>query len=89
MNPDTKIIIEELGKRLDALVSKWESRFIENDEAWGRKLSDLQLSHGERLSALELAASSLPTIEGTVDDIKLEVNKLSKHWDRAVLERAP
>lgn len=56
---------------------------------WGRKLSDLESSHGERLSALELAASALPSIEGTVDDIKLEVNKLSKHWDRAVLERAP
>lgn len=88
MNPDTKLIIEEMSKRFDALEARWESRLSERDGTMDQKIADLESSHGGRLSALELSASSLPAIEGTVDDIRLEVNKLSKHWERAVLERA-
>lgn len=88
MNPDTKLILEEFSKRFDALEVKWESRFSVQDESWGRKFSDLEAAHGDRLSKLEEATGALPSIEGTVDDIRLEVNKLSKHWERAVFDRA-
>lgn len=88
MNPDTKLIIDEMSKRFAALKLKWESRLSDRDESWGRKFVDLEAAHGERLSALEQAAESLPAIEVTVDDIHLEVNKLAKHWERAVMERS-
>lgn len=87
MNPETKLILDELNKRFDALEDKWDSRLLERDESWSRKFSDQESSHGERLSALEHTTSALPSIEGMVDDIRLEVNKLNKHWERAMLER--
>lgn len=49
----------------------------------------LESTHGDWLSALEQATGLLPSIEGTVDNIHLEVNKLSKHWEQAVLEKVP
>lgn len=68
---------------------KWEARLSEQDESWGRKFIDLKTAHGNRLFALEQATCTLPPIEGTIDDIRLEVNKLTKHWERIVLEQSP
>lgn len=79
MNPETKIILEEMGKRFDAMYAKWESLFADREESWNRKVSDLESSHGNRLAALEQSTEVLPAIEGTVDDIRLEVTKLTKH----------
>lgn len=87
MNSDTKLILDEMSKRFDALEVKWESRLTEREGTWDQKITDLESSYGKRLSVLEQAASSLSSIEGAVDDIRLEVNKLSKHWERAILER--
>lgn len=46
-----------------------------------------------QVDALERAAASLedwrPEMQGMVDDIRLEVRKLSKHWERMVLNRLP
>ncbi|CAO2144873.1 unnamed protein product [Urochloa humidicola] len=107
MNPETKIILDELSKRFDSFESKWGSRFseveekFENrlkeseeqietrltrcDEGWERRFADLQISHDARVTSLERAAASLeewrPDIEGTMDDIRLEVNKISKNWE--------
>lgn len=42
------------------------------------------------VAALEAAVTDLgvrrPEAEGTVDDLRLEVSKLAKHWDRAVVD---
>lgn len=57
----------------------------------GRQIQDLEQAHGERVKALERAAASVdewrPSIEGTVDDIRLEVKKISRNWERAILDR--
>jgi len=46
-----------------------------------------------RLVTLEMVAAAYeewqPGIEGTMDDLKLEVRKLNKHWERAVRDNAP
>lgn len=103
MNPDTKLILEEvskLSKRFDEVESKLESRFAkhearstEHDDRLERKLADLQISHDVRVGALERVAESFdswrPEIEGTIDDIRLEVGKLNLHWERAVSDRPP
>jgi hypothetical protein len=45
------------------------------------------------VEALERVTAALedwrPAMEGTVDDIRVEVGKISKHWERAVRERSP
>lgn len=105
MNPDTKLVLDELsklGKRFDEVESKWDSRFeehetkwetrfAERDDMWERKFADLTVVNDARVSALERAAASIdnwrPDIKGTVDTVRLEVGKLSKHWERSVLDR--
>lgn len=94
--------ISKLSKRFDEMDSKLEthladqhssleSRLAEREEAWGRKLDDLHAAQDARVKALEQAAGSFddwrPGIEGTVDDIKLEVGKLNKLWSRSLLDR--
>lgn len=68
-------------------------RITEQDAKWEQKFTDLTTSNDLRVSALERVAGSLeewrPSIDATVDDIKLEVGKLSKHWERAVRARSP
>ncbi|CAN6166876.1 unnamed protein product [Urochloa humidicola] len=126
MNPDTKLILDEINKKFDEkfgeFESKWGSRFSESegklesrlketeeklknqfseaeermesriskaDDQWERRFADLSIAQESRVSALERAASSFddwrPDIEGTMDDIRLEVNKISKNWERALL----
>jgi hypothetical protein len=93
MNPDTKLILDELNKRFDDLEMRIDNRVTEQDDKWERKFGDLSISHDARVSALERAAASLetwrPAIDAKVDNIGLEVGKLTKHYDRAVRERSP
>lgn len=103
MNPDTKLVLDEiakLSKRFDEIdsqfvdhESKIDARLQERDTEWERKLVDLRGAHDARVSALEQAAGSFdewrPDIEGMVDDIRLELGKLNKHWGRALLDRPP
>ena len=53
----------------------------------GRQIKDLEQAQDARVSALEKAAASFdewrPSIEGTVDDIRLEVKKISLGWECA------
>lgn len=106
MNPDTKLVLEEITKlskrfedvesKLDSRLAdqdaKWESRWLEGDDRWERRFADLSISHDARVASLESAAASFdawrPSIEGSVDSIRLEMRKLSKHWERSVLDRA-
>jgi uncharacterized protein YukE len=81
---------ESSYKELDGTL---DARFSLYEDAWERRFADLQISHDKRMCVLERAASSFDdwsaSMEGTVDDIKLEVGKLSKHWERSVRERSP
>lgn len=106
MNPDTKLVLDELSKlskRFDEVETKfesrfakhndkWESRFLESEEKWERKFVDLAIAQDSRVATLEHAAATFddwrPDIEGTLDTVRLEVGKLSKHWERSVLDRS-
>jgi hypothetical protein len=104
MNPDTRLIVEELNRRFDELEMKTTekfselddkliSKFCEYDDRWERKIGDLQIAHDARLDMLERVAASFeewrPGVDGLVDDICLEVGKLSKFYERSVRERSP
>jgi hypothetical protein len=82
----TKSNYKELDRTLDA-------RFSCHEDAWERRFADLQISHDTRMRVLERAASTFDdwsaSMEGTVDDIKLEVGKLSRQWERSLCERSP
>ena len=52
----------------------------------GRQIQDLEQAQDARISPLEKAAASFdewrPHVEGTVDNIRLEVKKISLRWER-------
>jgi len=62
-----------------------------------RRLSDLKVVRVQQISGerdewvaeLKVAAADInawiPELEGVVDDLKLEVQKIAKHWDHMVL----
>jgi hypothetical protein len=81
MDANTKLILDEFEKKSDAMDAKWESKF-----------ADLQVAKEERLLALEQGQADLgswrPRVESAMDDIKLELRKLNKQWDRSSLEFA-
>jgi hypothetical protein len=130
MNPDTKLILDELRKADD----RWEQQFTDLDSKWEKRFSDLDtkwdLQFGEkcdlveervsaleagmasgdsvqarvsvleqgavssaRVSKLEKVAASYeewqPSVEGSLDDVKLEIRKLNKHLERIVLDKSP
>ncbi|RLN30976.1 uncharacterized protein C2845_PM05G36120 [Panicum miliaceum] len=93
MNPETKIILDELTKKFAEQDTKFEQRLADQDAKWDKRFTDAVFDNDERVRVLEKVAASLdewcPDIEGTVDDLKLEVSKLSKHWERSVLNQAP
>ncbi|CAN6294759.1 unnamed protein product [Urochloa humidicola] len=127
MNPEFKLFLDEINKKLDEkfgqFESKWGSRFSESDEKletriqkaseklehqyseaeerlesqiskyddqWERRFADLKISQDSRVAALERVTSSFnewrPDIEGTMDDIRLEVSKISRNWEHALLD---
>ncbi|CAD6338445.1 unnamed protein product [Miscanthus lutarioriparius] len=59
----------------------------DREKRLGRQIKDLEQAQDARVSALEKAAVSFdvwqPSIEGTIDDICLEVKKISFGWERA------
>nr|ACR36904.1 unknown [Zea mays] len=79
MDVNTKLIVDELEKRFSAMDQKWEKKFTE-----------LASSRDERIAALEAVGTELsawkPKVEAAMEDVKLEVRKLNKLWDRASME---
>jgi hypothetical protein len=73
MNPDLKLLLDEMDKRF----SVQERRF----DTIERKLDTSSAASASRLDALESATKGFdewrPSIEGVVDDLKLEVHKLA------------
>lgn len=93
--------LSKLNKRFDDVESKlesrfaeheetWESRFSELENQWERKFADLSIAQDARCAVLERAAATVedwrPDIEGVVDTVRLEVGKLSKYWERSVMD---
>jgi hypothetical protein len=98
MNPETKLIIDEIACRFNEHDLKWDACFADQDMRLSRQIRDLEQAQEGRLAALEKVAASLdewrPSIEGIVDDLKsdvskskLEVSKISRNWERAILDQ--
>jgi hypothetical protein len=92
MSPETKLILDEMQKQFADQNQKLDKRFADNDAKWEKRFLDLENRGDERVSKVEKVAIDLedwkPEIEGKVDDMKLEVGKLTKHWERSVRESA-
>jgi len=89
MDPAVKLILDEMQQRFSDELRKG---FSEHDEKWDRRIYDLEQSQGARLDRLEDAAQVFdewrPRIVATVDDVKLELGKVARFWDRTFCERA-
>ncbi|CAL4889713.1 unnamed protein product [Urochloa decumbens] len=92
MSPESKLLLDEIEKMFSDQNSRFDKKIQETDLKWEQRFGDLEKKKDERLSKIETVASTLedwrPEIEATVEDIRLEVTKLTKHWDRAVLNGA-
>jgi hypothetical protein len=101
MNPETKLILEEMRKSISDHDLKWDQRFSDQESCLTRQIQDsektqdarvvtLETKQDARFSDLEKFAASFdewrPDIEGTVGDIHLEVKKLSLGWGRASVD---
>jgi hypothetical protein len=84
---------EKLEKSFEEAEEQWESHFATSEDHWERKFADLKVAQDARVEALEHVTAALedwrPVMEGTIDDIRVEVGKISKHWERAVRECSP
>ncbi|XP_039815781.1 uncharacterized protein LOC120678594 [Panicum virgatum] len=76
MNPDTKLILEELQKQFAEQDDKLERHFGDLEAKWEKKFDDADDTTESRLVTLEKVAAAYeewqPGIEGTMDDLKLE-----------------
>ena len=107
MDPNLKMVLDELNRRFDEQDAKWERRFSDLDrdraahdsavdgrlatlEAACSDLDSIRLANStddrdSRVTALEVAASALGTwrlaVEALVDDLRLEVKRISDNWD--------
>lgn len=79
MDASTKLILDEMEKKFSALDAKWEQKF-----------SDMANKRDDRLGALEQSTEELeawrPKVDAALDDVKLELRKLNKKWDRSFVE---
>ena len=52
------------------------------------RLAEINNERGDRVAAIESIVASLedwrPGVDGIIDDMRLEVWRLSKHWNRMV-----
>ena len=58
MNPETKLILDELHRRFTDHDLKWDQRFEDQEKRLGRQIKDLEQAQDARVSALEKAAAS-------------------------------
>ncbi|CAN6328732.1 unnamed protein product [Urochloa humidicola] len=81
---------DKIGSKVAESEEKLEIRLTATEDGWERRFADMVISQDARVTALERASTAYdewrPDIEGTVDDMRLEVGKLNKHWERTVLD---
>lgn len=100
MNPEHKLLIDEfskclsdeLSKRFEEQDDKWDRRLSDRDATWASKLDDLRASHDARVTVLEKVIAEFqdwrPEVDGVVDDLKLAVKNLNRHYERAAFEQS-
>jgi hypothetical protein len=91
MNPDTKMFLEEMRRELAEQTREIRKEFADHSAKWDSRLAAVETKQDEWMDALEQAAKEFeswkPTIESSVQVVKMEVQKLSKHWERTVKEK--
>jgi hypothetical protein len=89
MDPNTTFLLNEIQKRVADELTK---RFEESDAKWEKRFLKAENLHGECIEKLESFAQALeewrPQVEAKVDYVKLEIGKLSRHWERSVRDGA-
>jgi hypothetical protein len=92
MNPDTQVILDEIARRFSEHDVKWDRCLTEQESRWDAAFSDFTKGQERRVQALEqntsLIADWRSSMEGVVDDLRLEVGKVSKNWERAVVDKS-
>ncbi|WVZ95213.1 hypothetical protein U9M48_041007, partial [Paspalum notatum var. saurae] len=80
-----------LEKRLVDCDGILDQRLSDLDSKWAHRFQTFSADTEGRVSNIEAAAASIEEwrqeVEASVDDMHLEVKKLSKHWDRAVMDQ--
>jgi hypothetical protein len=88
MNPNIQIILDEITRRFSEHDAKWDCRVSEQDARWEATFVEFSSAQDGRVRALEQATSMFDDwrmrIKGMVNDLRLEVGKISKNWERAV-----
>jgi hypothetical protein len=92
MNSDLKILLEEIRKEFVDQKKLIDKRFADHDAKWELRITQEEMKRDERVKSLERAAVAFeewkPTIESSVEGVNTEVQKLSKHRERAVKDKA-
>jgi 16S rRNA A1518/A1519 N6-dimethyltransferase RsmA/KsgA/DIM1 with predicted DNA glycosylase/AP lyase activity len=83
MNPDTKLFLEEMRKEFAEQRKEIRKDLADHNAKWESRLTTVETQKDERVEALEQAAKDFeiwkPTIESSVQVVKTEVQKLSRH----------
>jgi hypothetical protein len=91
MNPETQIILDEIARRFADHDAKWDRRVSEQESRWEATFAEFTRGQVDRVVALETASNVFEDwrqgLEGVVDDLKLEVGKVSRYWERAVVDK--
>jgi hypothetical protein len=83
MNADSKLLLEEIRNEFADQKKLIDKRFTDHDIKWEQRLKEVEGQKDEHIDALETTTTAFefckPTIEASVETIKMEVQKLSKH----------
>jgi hypothetical protein len=76
MDPSSKLLLEEIEKKLVVM-----------DLKWGQWVGDFNRAKEDRLTALENSRAEFdswrPKFDVAMEDVKLELHKMNKQWDHA------
>jgi hypothetical protein len=94
-------IDDSITKRINEVDDAFNKRFSESDLDWERRITDSEVRHLSLITASEKhqddpvdiitkATSDIQSwrqeSEGTVHNLKLKVDKLTRYWDQSVLD---
>ena len=94
MNPETKLLMDEMHRLFSEQTSQFDKRFNDVELYFEHRISDSELRQEERaanterpqdvrVQKIEVATNNLQTwrldTKGLVDDLRLKVTKLNKH----------
>jgi len=80
----------DLSKRLADSDLNWERRITDSEVRQSTLISEVEKRHDDHVGAIAKVAGSLEAWRqesaGAVDDLKLKVDKLTKYWDRSLVD---